>query len=155
MSVRRIIGPSFLCILGFVTLAGRASRPKPDALTPAETARLAAAAPSGITAVFRLESKSFRWGEGPERGAVYLFSASDYRFPGCLTIFITAQAVKALQAAGEEAPFAFSGRLVEVKGTAKRVRARASNTALYADKLYDRTQIDVDSANQIRIIPPE
>jgi len=152
MSAFRMIGQSVLCIPVSVTLFGCVSPSRSAALTPADAGRLVAVRHGEITGVFRLESKSFRLGEGPEQGAVYLFSAPDFRFPGCLTVFITARAVKALQAAGQEAPFAFSGKLIEVKGTAKRVRARASNAALEADKLYDRTQINVDSTSQIRIL---
>ena len=41
---------------------------------------------------------------------------------------------------------------IEVSGTAKLVHARASNTAWDEDVLYDRTQVNVEAANQIRII---
>ena len=159
MSVLRRVSPSFrnasqsfFWVLGLLLVSSCASPPQAAFLTPAEAVRRAAAAPAGITGVFRLESKSFRLGEGRERGAVYLFSTADYRFSDCLTIFLSARAVSALQAAGEEAPFAFSGRLIEVSGTAKLVHARASNTAWDEDVLYDRTQVNVEAANQIRII---
>jgi hypothetical protein len=145
-----------LIALGLIGLAagGCAHSRRAEGWTAVEAVRLVAASPQGIAGTFRMKSLSFRLEEGRQNGGVYLFSTRDYRDPDCLTLLIGPKVAQEFKARGEELPFALSARLIEVTGTARRVKALKTNTALAEPGLYDRTQIDVTDAKQIRLVAP-
>jgi hypothetical protein len=153
---RQVVGLTALVVALVSAFQGCASTHHPSRFPDAaETVRLVATHPGGVSGTFSLTPSSFRLGEGPEQGGIYFFSTRDYRDPLCLTVFVSSAAANTFRLRGEELPFALSARGIDVTGKARRVHGRPSNTALFTDVAYDRIQIDVHSADQIHLMTPQ
>jgi hypothetical protein len=121
-------------------------------IAPAEAIRLAAAAaPDGIKGIFELTVQAV----GRADGNIYLNSGSDYRDQRCLTIAVLPVAADDFRSRfGNEADATLKGRVIRVRGEARRVKISFTVNGQVTDKYYYQTHVNVSDAWQIELLDP-
>lgn len=108
----------------------------------------AEAAPNGVPGTFRLRIQS----AGRQEGNIYLDSEKDYRDQRNLCIAVFPDAAKKFRAEyGEDPDKILVGKLILVKGQARREKIIFTFNGMETDKYYYQTHVVVNSADQIQI----
>lgn len=123
-----------------------------ESVIVARDAILAAAdaAPGSVSGTFVLEVRA----SGRQSGRIFLNSEKDYRDQRNLTVAIQPTVFESLRRRlGDWPDVALAGKLIHVRGAARRVRIDfLDNHGRPSGKYYYQTHINVTQANQITIV---
>jgi hypothetical protein len=147
--MRGLIAMSLLALAG---CQASLSRPMASAgtIAPFEAIQAAAAAaPRRVPGVFEMRVAA----SGRQSGNIYLNSEKDYRDQRSLTVAIHPSAFAALRARfGGDPDAALAGRVIRVKGAARRAQILFLENGRPTGKYYYQTHVDVVRGEQIEIV---
>ncbi|WP_143217423.1 hypothetical protein [Acetobacter sp. DsW_063] len=118
-------------------------------ITPQQAVMAAAETESGISGKFVMTVQA----TGYDAGNLYLNSEKDYRDQRNLSIKIEPELIKKLQSRLNENPSTYYiNKRIEISGTALKVRIAFVADGEITDKYYFQTHVNLENANNIRVI---
>ncbi|MBH0027394.1 MULTISPECIES: hypothetical protein [unclassified Pseudoalteromonas] len=146
----------YLTLLSVLALSACSSVQQLPALGEGTTANMnlialsEQSAPQGVSGTFKFYIKT----AGSQYGDVFLNTENDYRDRRAITISIDSKvAAKLTEKYGQSAETFFIDKTIEVTGEAKRVTIDFLSKGRKTNKYYYQTHVDVNSVDQIRIVP--
>jgi hypothetical protein len=123
-------------------------------LTPIMAIEGAASNPLGLPGTFEMQVRRADYGDGPDKGLIFLNSEDDYRDRRCLTLRIQRSVVHDFESRGIDPLGFFKNKRIKVEGRAKQIKIYfVSDRGIQSKKYYYQTHIAITSADQISVIP--